>query len=87
MIAVGFDPAELSTASALRALRAALAAVLPAPSGRLLASLGMPVDDGYRRRHMTSRDYPRKKRSRPPTIPRLHPLQHHHIAQLKATPL
>ncbi len=87
LIAVGFDPAELSTASALRALRAALAAVLPAPGGRLLASLGMPVDDGYRRRHKTSRNYPRKKCSRPPTVPRLHPLKHHHIAQLTATPL
>lgn len=83
LIAAGFDPAGLSTTGALRALRSALAAVLPVPAGGLLASLARPADDGYRRRNKTSRDYPRKRRSRPPTVPRLHPLKHHHIARLK----
>ncbi|MBA3313288.1 MAG: transposase [Planctomycetaceae bacterium] len=87
LIAAGFDPAGLSTAAALRALRAALAAVMPVPVGGLLTSLARPADDGYRRRSKASRDYPRKRRSRPPTVPRLHALKHHHITRLKAIPL
>ncbi len=87
LIAAGFDPATLSTAGALRALRSALAAVRPVPTGGLLASLAIPADDGYRRRNKASRDYPRKRRSRPPTVPHLHRLKHYHITQLKAVTL
>lgn len=83
LIGGGFDPAGLSTAAALRSLRAALAAVTPAPAGGLLASLAVPADDGYRRRNKASRDYPRKKRTTPPSVPPLRPLTRRHTARLK----
>lgn len=86
LIAVGLDPARLSTTAALRMLRSALAVVaaVSVPAGGLLSALAAPADDGYRRRNKASRDYPRKRRRKPPSAPLLKPLTHQHIAQLAA---
>ena len=69
----GTPPRDLSVARVLRAVRAALRLFLaPHEAGRaLLDDLRDALCDPYPRADKRSRDYPRKKRERPPGRPKV----------------
>ena len=71
--AAGISPDRLSVAETLRAIRRTLQFFLsPVEFGHeLTRSLRIAVRDPYRRRNKSSRDYPRKKRERPPGRPQI----------------
>jgi hypothetical protein len=69
LLAAGHLPARLSTASALRAVRTAQLVVRFGHDYSLRHDLALALIDRYVRQRKTSRRYPRKKRTRPPTRP------------------
>lgn len=82
LIAEGLDPCELSSAQAIHALQRALI-VLSYKPVNLLAAMAQPHNDGYERADKSSRDFPRKKKDKPPGLPQLHPLKDIHRAALR----
>jgi len=82
LIVRGFDPADLSTATALRALQVVVLS-LSTRSRSLLDELAALHDDGYERRDKSSRNYPRKKKDKPPSVPKLQNLKPHHRTALR----
>jgi Transposase DDE domain len=69
LVTTGQAPARLSTAGALRAVRRRLIAACSDRPDQLRSDLASAHIDHYARRYKTSRRYPRKKRTRPPTRP------------------
>lgn len=82
LIAEGLDPCELSSAQAIHALQRTLI-VLSSKPVNLLAAMAQPHNDGYERADKSSRDFPRKKKGKPPGLPQLHPLKDIHHAALR----
>jgi len=86
IVAAGGQPLDLSVASALRYVRQAIRWGCRSPKGRtLLAQLSAAVKDSYTRRSAKkARDWPHKKKDKPPGLPRIEIATQEQLAQAKA---
>jgi hypothetical protein len=84
IVARKLDPLSWSVALARNAVRRAMRASLRGGQGRLLRDLAAAVKDAYPRRgSKAARDYPRKKREKPPGPPKIKPASGKEIQQAK----
>jgi hypothetical protein len=86
IVAAGGDPLGLSVATALRQVRLALRRGPGSPKARsLLGHLGAALKDSYvRRTSKKARDWPHKKKDKPPGLPRIEIATHEQLLQAKA---
>jgi hypothetical protein len=86
IVADGDDPLGLSVATALRQVRLAIRHGPRSPKARiLLARLGDAVKDSYvRKTSKKARDWPHKKKDKPPGLPRIRIASEEQLSQAKA---
>ena len=86
ILAAGGDPLALSVATALRQVRLAIRCGPRSPKARLLLGrLHAAVKDSYvRRTSKKARDWPHKKKDKPPGLPRIQIATPKHLSQAKA---
>jgi len=86
ILAAGGDPLALSVASALRQVRLAIRCGPHSPRARiLLGHLHAAVKDSYvRRTSKKARDWPHKKKDKPPGLPRIQIASQEQLSQAKA---
>jgi len=82
----GHPPGRWSVAKALRAVRQAMRrATQPITAGGLFGQLRRAVQDSYHRTGpKTARDWPRKKKERPPGVPQIRMAKKREIRQAQA---
>jgi len=85
IVAAGDDPLALSVATALRQVRLAIRRGPGSPKARiLLGRLGAAVKDSYvRRTSKKARDWPHKKKDKPPGLPRIQIATQEQLLQAK----
>jgi hypothetical protein len=86
ILAAGGEPLALSVAKALHQVRLAIRHGSRSPKARiLLGTLRVAVKDGYvRRTSKKARDWPHKKKDRPPGLPRIQIATAEQLSQAKA---
>jgi hypothetical protein len=86
ILAAGGDPLALSVATALRQVRLAIRRGPRSAQARiLLGDLHAAVKDSYvRRTSKKARDWPHKKKDKPPGLPRIQIATHEQLSQAKA---